>query len=104
MRRRQTVFSNFSPQLFPEVLQPNNFEEIEIDTDRLYLALAQNNTPDCIKQNVVKVWAFIRSKECTDQIKTHSFGNFSPRNCCFIHAQFHKREPGLLKESLELPK
>ena len=63
-----------------------------MDTDSLYLALAENNIRDCIKQDMVEKRAFIRRGDCTDEFEADSLGNFFPRNCSFTHAQLDKRE------------
>ena len=83
---------------FQKYSDQNKFEELEMDTDSLYLALAVNNTPDCIKQDMVGEWSFIRREDCTDNFEADSFGNFSPGNCCNTHAQLKQQKPGLFKE------
>ena len=82
---------------FQKYCHQNMFEELEMNTDSLYSALAENNIPDCIKQDMVE-WAFIRRGDCSDEFEAYSLGNFFPRNCCFTHAQLNKREPGLFKD------
>ena len=47
-----------------------------MDTDSLYLALAENNIRDCIKQDMVEKRAFIRRGDCTDEFEADSLGNF----------------------------
>ena len=69
-----------------------------MDTDSLYLALAESNIPDCIKQDMVNEWAFISRGDCTNQYEADSLGNCFPQNCCFTRAQLDKREPVLFKE------
>ena len=92
--RMLELYYNF----FQKYCDQNKFEELEMDTDSLYLALAENNIPDCIKQDMVEEWAFIRRGDCINEFEANSLGNFFPRNCCFTHAQLDKREPGLFKE------
>ena len=69
-----------------------------MDTDSLYLALAVHNILECIKQDMVGEWSFIRREDCTDDFEADSLGNFFPRNCCNTHAQLDKGEPGLSKQ------
>ena len=42
-----TLYYNFSDNLSNVI----NFEELEMDTDSLYLALAEENFYDCIQSN-----------------------------------------------------
>ena len=72
---------------FQEYRDQYNFEDLEMDTDSLYLALAENNTPDCLKQDMVEEWAFIRRGYCTNEFETDSSETSTqPRNCCFTQA------------------
>ena len=84
---------------FQKYCDQNKFKELEMDTDSLYFALAVNNAPDCIKQDMVCEWSFIRREDCTDDFEADSLGNFFPRTCCNTHAQLKKKQkPGLFKE------
>ena len=76
----------------------NLYEEIEMDTDSLYLALGRENIYDCIRPEVHKEWQELRSHDCIENFKACPSRNFFPRNCCDEHVKFDKRTPGLFKE------
>ena len=72
------------------------YEELEMDTDSLYLAVSQENLEDIIlpeKRNEC-------SRDCTDGFTANATGNFFPRTCCTAHKKHDKREPRLFKEEL----
>ena len=76
----------------------NKFEELEMDTDSLYLALAGKELEDCIRPEMRAEWQRLRSNECVDSFTADAVANFFPRTCCVKHKQHDKREPGLFKE------
>ena len=76
----------------------DKFEELEMDTDSLYLALAEKELYDCIRSDKKQEWQSLRSSDCTDDFIANSTTNFFPRTCCTKHKQHDKREPGLFKE------
>ena len=83
---------------FYEFCENDKHEEMEEDTDSLYLALADTSLYDCIKEDKMEVWEFLRSEHCNDYFVADSIGNFFPRTCCEKHKKHDKREPGLFKE------
>ena len=88
------LYYNFSTR-FCEV---NKFEELERDTDWLYLALAEKELEDCIGPEMGAEWQGLRSNGCVDNFTADAVANFFPRTCCVKHKQHDKREPGLFKE------
>ena len=76
----------------------NKFEELEMDTDSLYLALAEKELEDCIRPEMIAEWQRLRSNDCADSFTADAVANFFPRTCCVKHKQHDKREPGLFKE------
>ena len=74
------------------------FEELEVDTDSLYLALAEKELEDCIRPEMRAEWQRLRSNECIDSFTADTVAIFSPRTRCVKHKQHDKREPGLIKE------
>ena len=76
----------------------NKFEELEMDTDSLYLALVEKEQEDCIRPEMRAEWQRLRSNDCADNFTADALGNFFPRRCCVKHKQHDKREPGLFKE------
>ena len=58
--RKLELYYNFSIR-FCEV---NKFEELERDTDLLYLAVAEKELEDCIKPEMRAEWQRLRSNDC----------------------------------------
>ena len=76
----------------------NMFEELEMDTDSLYLALAEKKLEDCMRPEMTAEWQRLRTNECVDIFTADAVASFFPRTCCVKHKQHDKREPGLFKE------
>ena len=74
------------------------YEEFEMDTDSLYLALTEKNSEDFILPVKRNKWEAIRSRDCTDSLTANATGNFFPKTCCTAHKKHDNREPGLFKE------
>ena len=69
-----------------------------MDTDSLYLALAEHNQDDCILPEKKAHWTLIHRHDCRDDFIADEDKNFFPRTCCVVHKKHDKREPGLVKE------
>ena len=67
------------------------YEELEMDTDSLYLALLEEGNE----------WEAIRSRDCTDSFAATATSNFFPRTwtCCTAHKKHNKKEPALFKQN-----
>ena len=76
----------------------NKFEELEMDTDSLFLALAEKELEDCIRPEISAERQRLRSNYCVESFTVDAAANFFPRTCCAKHKQQDKREPGLFKE------
>ena len=76
----------------------DKYEELEMDTDSLYLALSEENLEDVFVPEKRAEWDQLRSKDCTDEFTANATDNFFPRTCCNVHKKHDKREPGLFKE------
>ena len=81
------IFCNFS-----------SFEEMEMHTDSLNLALAHNSLEDCIKGELKEIWNTIQKSDCSNEFSADSTNNFFPRTYCERHIEHNKREPGLFEE------
>ena len=92
--RMLELYYNF----FVKYCDINKFEELEMDTDSLYLALAEEELYDCIRPDKKREWIDFRSSDCADDFKANATTNFFPRTCCTKHKKHDKREPGLFKE------
>ena len=83
---------------FARFCDVNKFEEREMDTDSMYLALAEKELEVCIRPEMRAEWQRLRSNDCVDSFTADAVANFFPRTCCVKHKQHNKREPGLFKE------
>ncbi len=92
--RMLELYYNF----FVRYCEPNLYEEIEMDTDSLYLALGKENIEECIRPDMKQKWQRYRSFDCCNTFKADEFSNFFPRKCCQQHIKYDKRLPGLFKE------
>ena len=81
--RMLELYYNF----FTGFFDVSKFEELEMDTDSLYLALAEKELEDCKKPEMRAEW-----------LTADAVANFFPRTCCVKHKKHDKKEPGLFKE------
>ena len=86
--------------LFTRLCDVNKFEELELDTDSLYLALAERELEHCIRPEMRAEWQMLRLNYCVDDFTADAVANFFPRTCCVKQKKHDKREPGLFKEEL----
>ena len=84
------LYYNFSTK-FCDV---NNFEELEMDTDSLYVALAEKELEDCLRPEMEAEWKQLRSKGCPDSFTADAVGNFSPE--CAVTSTKKKTSESLL--------
>ena len=92
--RMLELYYNF----FTRFCDANKFEELEMDTDSLYPALAEKELEDCLRPEMRTEWQRLRSNDCVDDFPADAVANLFPRTCCVKHKQHDKREPGLFKE------
>ena len=85
---------------FDKYCDENKFEEFELDTDSLYLALVADNLDDCILPEKKAQWTLIRRNDCRDDFIADENEKFFPSTCCAVHKKHDKREPGLFTEIL----
>ena len=93
-QRMLELYYNF----FKKFCDTDKYEELEMDTDSLYLALSEENLGDVILPEKLDEWDKLRSEGCTDNFTANATDNFFPRTCCNTHKKHDKREPGLFKE------
>ena len=67
------------------------FKELGMDTDSLYLDLAEKELENCIKPEMKAEWQRLRSKNCVDGFTAGAVANFFPRISCVKHKQHDKR-------------
>ena len=70
--RMLELYYNF----FDKFCDVQKFEELEMDTDSLYLALAHENLYDCIRPEMRSIWNEIRRDDCTEFFRADSTCNF----------------------------
>ena len=92
--RMLELYYNF----FTMFCDTEKYEELEMDTDSLFLALSEENLEDIIFPEERNEWEAKRSRDCTDSFTANATGNFFPRTCCSAHKKHDKREPGLFIE------
>ena len=78
--------------------EADKFEELEMDTDSLYLALSEKELYGCIRDEPKVEWELLRTRNCKDDFTAKATTNFFRRTCCTEHKKHEKREPGLFKE------
>ena len=61
------------------------YEELEMDTDSLYLAWSEENFEDIILPEKRNEWEPIRLRDCTDSFSANATGTFFPRTYCTAH-------------------
>ena len=83
---------------FERFCDVNKFEEFEMDTDSLYLALSEKELYDCIREKSKAERDLMRTEGCKNDFTANATINFFPRTCCTKHMKRDKREPGLFKE------
>ena len=89
---------------FNKFCDVNKFEELEMETDSLYLALAEKELEDCIRPEMRAEWQRFRSNDCVDSFTADAAADFFPRTCCVKHRQHDKRKLGLFKEEFRCTK
>ena len=92
--RMLELYYNF----FDRFCDVNKFEELEMDTDSLYLALSEKELYDCIREESKADWRLWRTEDCKNHFRANATTTFFPRTCCTKHIKHDKREPGLFKE------
>ena len=92
--RMLELYYNF----FARLCDVKKFENLEMDRDSLYLALAEKRLEDCTRPEMRAEWQGLRSNGCVDSFFADAVANFLPRTCCVKHKQHDKRQPGLFKE------
>ena len=83
---------------FTRFCDVNKFEELEMDTDSLYIALAEKELEDCIRPEMRAEWQRLRSNDYVNSFTAVAVANFFPRTCCVKPKQPNKRATGLFKD------
>ena len=73
--RMWELYYNF----FTRFCDVNKFEVLEMDTDSLYLALAEKELEDCIRPEMRAEWRRLRSNDCVDIFIADAMASFLTR-------------------------
>ena len=92
--RTLELFCNF----FKKFCDTDKYEEREVDTDCLYLALSEEKLEDVILPKKRAERDQLRYKDCTDDFTAIATDNFFPRTCRNVLKRHDRREPGPFKE------
>ena len=92
--RMLQLYFNF----FKKFCDTEKYEEFEMDTDSLYLALPEENLEYIVLPERRNEWEALRSRDCFDSFTANATSNFFPRTCCTAHKKHDERKPGLFKE------
>ena len=87
-------------RFFHKICEVNKFEELQMDIDSLYLALAKEKLKYCIRRGIKAEWERMLSKGCTDSFTALAVADFFPRKCCYKNKKHDKGQPGLFKEEV----
>ena len=85
---------------FEKFCDVSNFEELEIDTDSLYLPLSEKELFDCVREDSKVEWELMGTEDCKDDFTANATTNFYRRTCCTEHKKHDKREPSLFTEEI----
>ena len=77
---------------FKKFCDTDKFEEVEVDTDSLYLALSEENLEDVILPEKRAEWEQLPSKDCIDNFTANATDNFFPRSCCNLRKKRDKKK------------
>ena len=91
--RMLQLYYNF----FKKFCDTDKYEELEMDTDSLYLALSEENLEDVILPKKRAEWDQLRSKDCIDNFTASATHNFFPRSCCNAHKKHDKKRARSLR-------
>ena len=92
--RMLELYCNF----FERFCDVNKFEELEMDTDSLYLALSEKELYDCIPEESKVDWDLMRTEDCTDDFTAYTTTNLFPRTSRTKQKKHDKTKHVLFKE------
>ena len=92
--RMWELYYNF----FQKVCNTDKYEEIEIDTDSSYSALAEKELFNCIGDEKSQECDLLSSEDCNDSFTSDGCSNFFLRKCYAEYKKHDKRDPGLFEE------
>ena len=91
-------------KFFDKFCDVNKFEELETDTDFLYLALAEEDLGDCILPSKRAEWTEKRSKDCRDDFRADAKTTFFPVLAVLNIRNMTIENPDCSRRSSDAPK
>ena len=82
----------------------DKYEELEMDTDSLYLALSKENVEDVILPEKRAEWDQLRSKDCPDNFTANASDIFSPKRAIMPTRSMIRESRVFSKKSLDVQK
>ena len=82
---------------FTKFCDTDKYEEIEMYSDSLYLALAEKESYDCMRSEKRREWESLRSKNSKDSFTAGACSYCFRRTCCAKDRKLDKRKPGFFK-------
>ena len=82
---------------FKKFCGTEKYEELEMDTDSLFLAVSEENLEDIILPEKGNEWEAIRSRDCTDSFTANATGNFFTRSMIVESRDCIKKNSGAPK-------
>ena len=77
----------------------NSFKELQMDTDSLYLALAEDNPDDSILPEKKAQRTLTRQNDCRDELIADAMRIFFPLACCALHKRMINENPDYSKKN-----
>ena len=87
---------------FTKFCDLNKFEELEMDTDSLYLALAAKELEDCIRPETRAEWKRLRSKVFVDSFTADAVAIFSAEHVVWNTNNMIRENLASSKKSLDV--
>ena len=78
------------------------FDVLEMDTDSLYLALADKKLEDCIRPELRTGGQRLRSTDCIDGFTADAVAYLFPQTCCLKHKQHDNRGAWFLQRRVQM--
>ena len=75
--RMLELYYNF----FERFCDVNKFDELEMETDSLYLSLSEKELYDCIPEESRAEWELMRTEDCKDDFTANATTEFFRRTC-----------------------
>ena len=86
-------------KFFKKLCDADKYEDFEMDTGSLYLALSEEKLEDVFLPEKQEEWNSMRSRDFKGNLTSNATNNFSITMCSNTHKKHDKREPGRFKEA-----